>query len=269
MYPYARGTDYGQGKIADMSGASEKQRGLILGGTCELALCLALKLIERGFLPVLSWRHDDGKGKIDQALSALQGRYETVRVDLQDPVSFSALSPDEAPVFDFLVDFAQGDYEALIAAADEERIKDYFAVNVSARAILLKQLVRGMFLEKRGRLIYVSSSAAERPAQGQGFYAAAKLAAEALYRNCGLELAGKGITSVILRTGYIQAGRGRAFLENHPEAIRQVPLQRALEAEEVAETILFLLSPAAAGMNATTLTMDGGLSAGKTGVTKY
>ena len=251
-----------------MNGSGERPKGLILGGTCELALVLASKLIEKGFFPVLTWRDPEGRGKIDVTLAAFSGRYETIRFNLGDLLSLETLFAKDSG-FDFLVDFAQGDYETLIAAADEDRIRAYFSENVAARAILLKRVARGMLRMKRGRLIYVSSAAAERPAPGQGFYAAAKLAAETLYRSCGLELAGKGVTSVILRAGYVQAGRGRAFLEANPEIIRQVPLQRALEAEEVAETILFLLSPAAVGINATILTLDGGLSAGKTGIMKH
>lgn len=245
----------------------EKKRGLILGGTCELALCLASRLIAQGMYPVLTWRDQGGKEKIDHSLAAFRGLYDTIRFDLGDPLALKTLFDDEAAGFDFLVDFAQGNYEALIAAADEERIQAYFTENVAARAVLLKHVTRVMLRMRRGRLIFVSSSAAERPAPGQGFYSATKLASEALYRNCGLELAGKGISSVILRVGYVRAGRGRAFLEHNPDAIRQVPLLRALEAEEVAETILFLLSPAAVGINATILTMDGGLSAGKMGIT--
>jgi 3-oxoacyl-[acyl-carrier protein] reductase len=251
-----------------MSKHSEKKRGLILGGTCELALCLGRLLIDQGFFPVLTWRSEEGHRQIDLALTSHRGFYETARLDLGDPESITALLTKES-AFDFLVDFAQGDYETLIAGADEERIYSFFTAYVAARAVLLKNICRGMLRKKQGRLVYISSSAAERPAPGQGFYGAVKLASEALYRNCGLELAGKGITSVILRVGYIDAGRGREFLQTRPEAVRQVPLCRALKAEEVAETILFLLSPAAAGINATTLTMDGGLSAGKMGITSH
>jgi 3-oxoacyl-[acyl-carrier protein] reductase len=250
-----------------MSKHADKKRGLILGGTCELALCLSRMLIEKSFLPVLTWRTEEGRQKIDHALASHAGLYETAQLELNDPESMGALFTTTSP-FEFLVDFAQGDYEALIAGSDEEKIYPYFTAYVASRAVLLKNLCRVMLRKKQGRLIYVSSSAAERPAPGQGFYGAAKLASEALYRNCGLELAGKGITAVILRAGYIDAGRGRKFLLSKPDAVRQVPLRRALKAEEVAETILFLLSPAANGINATILTMDGGLSAGKTGAFK-
>jgi 3-oxoacyl-[acyl-carrier protein] reductase len=110
----------------------------------------------------------------------------------------------------------------------------------------------------------VSSSAAYRPNPGQGFYAASKLASEALYRNLGLELGEHGVTAVILRPGYIDAGRGKKYMQGKGgDILRMVPIKRVLNTAEVAETILFLLSDSAAGFNATEISLDGGLTAGK------
>ena len=121
-----------------------------------------------------------------------------------------------------------------------------------------------MLKKKKGRLIFVSSTAADMPNPGQGFYAAAKLASEALYRNLGLELGDRGITTVSLRPGYIDSGRGREYIKTRGEdVLEMVPIKRALTGTEVAETILFLLSDSAAGFNATEISLDGGLTAGK------
>jgi 3-oxoacyl-[acyl-carrier protein] reductase len=138
----------------------------------------------------------------------------------------------------------------------------YFTENISFRAEVLKTAGRIMLRKRKGRLVFISSTAAARPNPGQGFYAAAKLASEALYRNMGLELGGRGITTVILRPGYVNAGRGRAYMEEK-NVLEAVPIKRAVTKEEIAETVLFLLSESAAGMNATIITMDGGLTYGK------
>jgi len=45
--------------------------------------------------------------------------------------------------------------------------------------------------------------------------------------------------------------------------LEAVPIKRAVTKAEIAETVLFLLSESAAGMNATVITMDGGLTYGK------
>ncbi|MGZ6221107.1 MAG: SDR family NAD(P)-dependent oxidoreductase, partial [Syntrophales bacterium] len=121
-----------------------------------------------------------------------------------------------------------------------------------------------MLKKRKGRLVFIYSAAAARPNPRQGFYAAAKLASEALYRKMGLELGERGVTSVILRPGYVEAGRGRIYLQQQERKILEVvPIKRALTSDEIAQTILFLLSDSATGINATEIPMDGGLTSGK------
>jgi 3-oxoacyl-[acyl-carrier protein] reductase len=111
--------------------------------------------------------------------------------------------------------------------------------------------------------VLVSSAAAGRPNPGQGFYAAVKRSAEALYRNLGIELGGRGVTTVTLRLGYVDAGRGHTYLSAMPDALAGVPTGRAITAGEVADTLIFLLSNNAWSFNATELTLDGGLTSAK------
>ena len=121
-----------------------------------------------------------------------------------------------------------------------------------------------MLVQKSGRLIYMSSTAAGMPNKGQGFYAAVKLAGEALYKNIGIELAAKGITSISLRPGYVNAGRGEKYIsKSKNEILKKIPAGKALVSSEIAETIMFFLSDSARGFNATEIVMDGGLTAGK------
>ncbi len=121
-----------------------------------------------------------------------------------------------------------------------------------------------MIQKKYGRLIYISSTAALRPNPGQGFYAAAKAASEALYKNLGIELGSKGITTTSIRPGYIDCGRGEQYIQkNSSDLVQKIPIGRYLAAQEVAENILFFLSDHAAAYNATEIVLDGGLTATK------
>jgi len=240
------------------------KQALILGGSSDLALSLAETMIKEGLFPILTYRSEKGQNHITESLKTFDGKYSTVYLDFSEPGSIGPAFENVAQDLDYLVDFAQGDFESLIASADERDIYRYFSENVSFRAEVIKKAARIMLAKKKGRLIYISSSAAAKPNPGQGFYAAAKLASEALYKNLGLELGDRGITTVTLRPGYINAGRGRSFLESKgKDALGKVPIKRVLTAEEVAETILFYLSDSASGFNATEISMDGGLTAGK------
>lgn len=240
------------------------RNALILGGSCDLAMCLAECMMESFLFPILTYRSEKGQRRIADKLQSYSDGYSSCYLDLGRRDSLDSLFGETEDDIDFVIDFAQGNLESFIAAADSDSMFDYFSENVSFRAEILKRVSRAMLRRKRGRLVFISSTAALRPNPGQGFYSAAKLASEALYKNLGLELGGRGITTVTLRPGYINAGRGRPYLQaREKEVLKTVPINRALSEREVAETILFLLSDSARGVNATEIAMDGGLTAGK------
>ena len=239
-------------------------RALILGGSCDLAISLAKCIMKAKLFPILTYRNEKGQKYLSKNLNDCPKKYSSVYLEFANRDSIDSMLHQTGDDIDFMVDFAQGNFESLVAAADAERVYSYFAENVSFRAEVVKRVARIMMKNKRGRLIYISSSAAKRQNPGQGFYAAAKLASEAIYKNLGIELGGHGITTVTLRPGYIDSGRGKKFIQDHSkEVIDKVAIKRTLTKKELSETILFYLSNSATGFNATEISMDGGLTACK------
>jgi 3-oxoacyl-[acyl-carrier protein] reductase len=239
-------------------------RALIMGGTCQMALDLSRTLIDRKIMPMLTYRSPQGLETIEAVLRNRSGQYAVCPLDLARSETLSELDEQLNRGLDYLVDFAQEDLEGLVASVDPAAMRGYLETNIAGRTAVMQRVARSMLAGRFGRMVHVSSLAAERPNPGQGFYAASKLAAEALYKNMGVELAARGITTVSLRPGYVDAGRGRDYLDKHAHAgLDKVPLGRALLSKEVVDTILFLLCDSAAGINAAVVTMDGGLAAAK------
>lgn len=236
-------------------------KALITGGTSELAIKVAEYMKNSGVYPILTCRNEKGRKKIESAMNSSNGFYGIEHLDLSDAGSIQALFDKPGFDIDYLVDIAHGDYEKLIASAGIDDIYKYFSENISFRAELIKTAARSMLKKKRGRLLFISSTACNKSNPGQGFYTASKLASEALYRNLGLELADHGITTVTLRTAYIESGRGKRYYEKHKEkVISQMPAKRILSCNEVAESIIFLLSESASGFNAVEINLDGGFA---------
>ncbi len=239
-------------------------RALILGGSCGLALSLAEHMINAGLFPILTCRSEKSLDKISDRLKNFRGKYSTARLDFSDRATLASLFEQLDHDLDFLVDFVHGNFESLVASAGEDDVYRYFSENISFRAGVIKQAARIMLAKRRGRCIFISSSAAAKPNPGQGFYAAAKVASEVLYKNLGLELGERGITTVTLRPGYIDEGRGHEYLQSHgKEALEKVPTKKALSVKGFAETIMFYLSESAKDFNAVEIAVDGGLTAGK------
>ena len=115
---------------------------------------------------------------------------------------------------------------------------------------VLQSVVPGMVERGFGRVIAVSSPLAADPGPKGGSYAIAKAAEEALIRSLAREVSGSGVTAnlVIVRT--IDAKHERETTPTAKNASWATP-------EEVAETIAFLASPAAAAVTGARIPLYG------------
>ncbi len=241
-----------------------KKSVYILGGSCDLAISLAKVMIEENYMPILSFRNSKGRIRIENELGKTFDKYHLHALDLEKYPLNDPFSNSPNIKIDALIDFGHTDFENLVASANDPDIYHYFNTNIASRAVLIKHVARQMLTQKKGRFIYISSTAACAPNKGQGFYTAAKLASEALYHNLGLELGGRGITTVSLRLGYVKSGRGKRYLEkNQDSIIKKMPTSQIITPDEVIQTILFLLRNTSSSFNATSIKLDGGFTSGK------
>lgn len=239
----------------------------VLGASSGLGMAIAQTLDAAGFSLTLSACSPKGLLRIQSAFPTAT----ILKLNLEEVAKTENMNTgtENSPFFkklvspDYLVDCMQSDFEAFIAGADPVAAARYLQTNISGRAICLRYIARQMLAKRKGRCLFISSTAAQLPNAGQGFYAASKQAGEALYQNLGIELAGRGVTACSLRLGYVHSGRGTAFIENNPQTIKRIPAKRAATPDEVARTVAFLLSDDAHLFNGVTLTMDGGLTACK------
>jgi 3-oxoacyl-[acyl-carrier protein] reductase len=235
---------------------------LIVGGTCDIALECLKSLSESALNVFLTYRAEDKRLALEAALKSSSLGISFFKLALGDRSALASLFASIGHCDD-LLDFAHEDYESLLASASSDHVARYFDSHVAFRADLLRMATRSMLSNRFGRLVFLSSVAADRVNPGQAFYSASKLAAEALYRSAGVELASKGITSAIVRAGLSNTGRGQTHLSHCKTALASIPTRRPLEASELASFLVFLLSDASLGLNASILTIDQGQSAFK------
>jgi NAD(P)-dependent dehydrogenase (short-subunit alcohol dehydrogenase family) len=110
-----------------------------------------------------------------------------------------------------------------------------------------------------GRVVVVSSASAETGLPGQVAYTAAKAGLVGMARTLAAEWGSHGIRCNVVMPGLIATPKVRALPEIARAAMTAaLPLGRIGEPEELAGTIAFLLSPAAAYITGAVLRVDGG-----------
>ncbi|HEY8504369.1 MAG TPA: SDR family oxidoreductase, partial [Gemmataceae bacterium] len=155
--------------------------------------------------------------------------------------------------------------DGLFVRMDEEDWSAVIGTNLNGTFHFCKAVAAQMALKQRyGRIINISSVAAEHVNQGQANYAASKGAVNALTRALAVELASRNVTVNAVAPGFIATDMSEAVRNKAGEFIEKklIPMRRLGWPEDVASVVVFLASPASAYLTGQVITVDGGLSLG-------
>jgi 3-oxoacyl-[acyl-carrier protein] reductase len=120
-----------------------------------------------------------------------------------------------------------------------------------------------MFRQRGGRIINISSVAAERVNRGQANYVASKGAINALTKALAVELASRGVLVNAIAPGFIETDMSAAVRNLAGDTIKKIiPMRRYGTPEDVAKVAVFLASEDSSYITGQVLTVDGGLSLG-------
>jgi 3-oxoacyl-[acyl-carrier protein] reductase len=141
---------------------------------------------------------------------------------------------------------------------DEEWRKD-LETNLYGGFYLVQSAFEALAASGDGRVVLISSVAAETAIPGQVAYAASKAGLVGMARTLAAEWASRGIRCNVVMPGFIATPKVRAMPDDVQESVaEQIPLRRFGETDELAGVVSFLLSPAAAYINGAVLHVDGG-----------
>ena len=143
-------------------------------------------------------------------------------------------------------------------------------VNVDSAMRLMQLVLDGMVARKWGRIINIASIAAKWGLRYSAAYNASKHAMLGLTRSVALDFASKGITVNAVCPGWvitemvedtvanIMQKTGRSRDEAIQNLVKDMPLGRMIEPEEVAALVTFLASDLAGGITGQGYNIDGG-----------
>ncbi|MCE7929165.1 MAG: SDR family oxidoreductase [Dehalococcoidia bacterium] len=239
---------------------------LVTGAARGIGRVTARRLAELGAAVALA----DVLPEVEEAAGALRDEGHTAvaaRFDVADPgavgagvtalrnavgevgilVSNAAIVANIAPV-------------AKMAHASWER---ELAINLTGAFNMVQAVIGPMVEQRWGRIVVISSGAAQGGLHNQAAYAASKAGLLGLVKTITLEHARHGISCNAILPGMIETENVRAMpIEIREAAIQQTPARRFGRMEEVAHLVSFLASEEGGFLNGAEINIDGGLRLG-------
>ena len=137
--------------------------------------------------------------------------------------------------------------------------------NLNGTFAFCRAVAGQMALKQRsGRIINISSVAAEHVNAGQCNYAASKGAVNSFTRALAVELGSRSVTVNAIAPGFIETDMTESIRNKAGDFIAKklIPARRLGKPEDIAAAVVFLASPGAGYITGQVLTVDGGLSLG-------
>jgi len=164
---------------------------------------------------------------------------------------------------DILVNNAGIIRDGLLATMEPDDWRAVIDTNLSSVYNFCHAAVRQMMSQRIGRIINISSVAAEYGNQGQANYAASKGGIQGFTRCLATEIGRRNITVNAVAPGFIETDMTQAVRNAAEAKIKDsIPLRRLGKPEDIANAVLFLASEEASYITGHVLTVDGGLTLG-------
>jgi len=252
----------------------KNKNALVCGSTQGIGKASAIELALLGANVTLVARNEDALKKTISELDASKGqKHSYVCADFSDPNDLKSKIENfisKNPVVHILVNNTGGPKGGPIINAKPEEFTQTFSNHLICNHILVQAVVEGMKKEKYGRIINVISTSVKAPLKGLGVSNTIRAAVGNWSKTLSMELAQFGITVNNVLPGMTNTGRIRDLIaakakaankaedEIAKEMLSEIPAGRLAEANEIANAVAFLATPAAAYINGTNVTVDGG-----------
>lgn len=243
----------------DLSG----QVAIVTGASRGIGAAIADTLARAGARVAGTATTGQGAAAIAERLGGIAPGCAGHVLDVNDPGAAEALVSEVSEsmgVPTVLVNNAGITRDQILMRMKEDDWDAVIETNLGSVFRLSKACLRGMMKARTGRIISIASVVGSMGNAGQTNYAAAKAGMMGFSRSLAREIGSRGITVNVVAPGFIDTDMTRALDEGQREALlRDIPLQRLGQPQDVAGAVLFLASEQGAYITGQTIHVNGGM----------
>ena len=245
----------------------DNQIAIVTGGSRGIGRGIALAFAREGARVAVVYR--GSQAAADELVAEVGRAGGTARAYQADVANLASVEAcvkrveEELGPCDVLVNNAGVIHDDLFVRLEPADWDKVLQTNLGGTYNFCRALAFPMMRRRKGRIINVSSIAAEHVNPGQTNYAASKGAINAFTRALAVELAGRGVTVNAIAPGFIETDMSAAVRNKAGDLLKKmIPMKRIGTPDDVARVAVFLASADSAYITGQVITVDGGLSLG-------
>lgn len=238
---------------------------IITGASRGIGKAIAVKFAQQG--ANIAFMHiGDGENaaQTEKELLALGVKAKGYECDVSDFNATKALVDEIIKEFGevhILVNNAGIIRDGLMLSMKEEDFDRVINVNLKGTFNMTKSVYQHFMKKRRGRIINMASIVGINGNAGQANYASAKAGIIGMTKSVAKELASRNVTANAIAPGFIATDMTASMPEKAREAaVASIPMKRAGQVEDIANTALFLASDEAAYITGEVIKVDGGMA---------
>ncbi|RBP11896.1 NAD(P)-dependent dehydrogenase (short-subunit alcohol dehydrogenase family) [Roseiarcus fermentans] len=243
---------------------------VVTGGSRGIGAAVCRRLAAEGYAVAVNYASDSAAAAATvAAVEAAGGAARAFKADVADAGAlaqmFDAATEALGPLAGLVNNAGSTGRFAPVAEQDPADLARLFAVNVTGTILCCREAVLRLSTRRGGKggaIVNLSSIAARLGGlSGLAPYAASKGAVESFTRGLATEVGPEGVRVNAVAPGMIETDMTDGFL-SQPGARERVvagtPLGRLGAPDDIAEAVAWLMSPAAAFVTGTVVTVSGG-----------
>jgi 3-oxoacyl-[acyl-carrier protein] reductase len=245
----------------------EGKIAIVTGGSRGIGRGIAGAFAREGARVAIVYRGNQAAAdSLVQEITQAGGTARAYQADVADHASVEACVKkveEELGPIDILVNNAGVIHDDLFVRLEPADWNKVIQTNLGGTYNFCHTVAFSMMRRRTGRIINISSVAAEHANPGQSNYAASKGAINSLTRALAVELARRGVTVNAIAPGFIETDMSAPVRNKAGDTIKDmIPMRRIGTPEDIARVAVFLASADSAYITGQILTVDGGLSLG-------
>ena len=241
---------------------------LITGASRGIGAACAVLLAEHGAHVVITSRKQENLQQTAERILAAGGQVTPIESHAGDTDATDRLlaAMEEGPgAADILLSNAAANpYCGPMLDVEMSAVDKVIEVNLRGSFYLAREVARKMKRKGGGNIVLVSSVNGVRAGHWQGIYSISKAALISMAKAMAREYAVDGIRVNAVLPGLTDTRFASALTQDEKilqSFLRQVPMNRIAQPEEIASAVLYLVSPASSYVTGVCLPVDGGFLA--------